>query len=227
MYHLSPVRANQCRSHKNGTACGECENRYYLSFDSPRPECVEESSYQTALVVILLLLYWAAIVVTVFAITHFKVTIGSLSGIIYYYSIVDILINNQINMSSGLFTTIGIWSSFTKLTPQFLGRLYFVKTMSGIDQYFIHYVHTFAVLLILLMISVLTRRSHWVSSFVSRGIIQFICFLFLLSYTSVATTSLLLMQPLKFEDIDEPLGLYLATYLLKLDTLLIIILHMQ
>ena len=67
--------------------------------------------------------------VTVFAITHFKVTIGStsLSSIIYYYSIVDILINNQINMSSGLFTTIGILSSFAKLTPQFLGRLYFVK----------------------------------------------------------------------------------------------------
>ena len=33
-YHLSPVRDNQCRSHRFGTACGSCEEGYTLSFDS-------------------------------------------------------------------------------------------------------------------------------------------------------------------------------------------------
>ena len=201
IYHLSPIRANQCRPRRIGTACGKCEKGYTLSFDSP--DCIKERSYQTALVVVFSLLYWVAIVVTVFAITYFKVTIGSLSGIIYYYSIVDILIYNQIDMSNGLYATISILSNLAKLTPQFLGRLYLVTGMSGIDLQFIHYAHPLAVLLILIMISMLARSSHRFSLFVSRGIIQFICFLLLLSYTSVASTSLLLMQPMEFEDIDK------------------------
>ena len=94
-------------------------------------------------------------------------------------------------------------SSFAKLTPQFLGQFCFVRNMSGIDQQFIHYVHSLVVLFILTTISLLARRSRRISSFVSRGIIHFLCFILLLSYTSLATTSLLLMRPLQFEGIDK------------------------
>ena len=38
-YHLSPVRDNQCMLHRCGTACGDCEVGYVLSFDSA--ECIE------------------------------------------------------------------------------------------------------------------------------------------------------------------------------------------
>ena len=31
-YHLSPVRDNQCRSHRSGTACGNCDDGYTLPF---------------------------------------------------------------------------------------------------------------------------------------------------------------------------------------------------
>ena len=41
-YHLSPVRDNQCRSHRSGTACGSCTDGYTLSLDSP--ECVNVDS---------------------------------------------------------------------------------------------------------------------------------------------------------------------------------------
>ena len=94
-------------------------------------------------------------------------------------------------------------SSLAKLTPQFLGQLCLVQNMSGIDQQFIHYVHPTIIALILIMISMLARRSRRVSAFISRGIIHFICFLLLLSYTSVATTSLLLMRPMIFMDVDK------------------------
>jgi len=45
--------------------------------------------------------------------------------------------------------------------------------------------------------------SHKFSSFISRGIIRTICFLLLLSYTSVATTSLLLLRSLTFNNVDK------------------------
>ena len=95
-------------------------------------------------------------------------------------------------------------SSFSKITPQFLGELCLTTGMSGIDQQFIHYIHPTAVLLILVLISLSARSSRRISVFISRGIIHVICLLLLLSYTSIASTSLLLMRSLKFHEIDEP-----------------------
>ena len=204
IYYLSPVRANQCRAHRSGTACGNCEKGYTLSFDSP--QCIEINSCtvgQTVLVIALSLLYWLIVIVAVFVMMYFKVSIGSLYAIMYYYSVVDILLRQTTSISNGLYTTINIMSSLAKLTPQFLGELCLVRNMSGIDQQFIHYVHPIVVSLILLMISMLARRSHRISSFISRGIIHFICFLLLLSYTSVTTTSLLLMRSLTFKGIND------------------------
>ena len=203
IYHLSPVRANQCRPHRSGTACGSCEEGYTLSFDSPKCVAANRCTFGLMLVITLSLLYWIVVVIAVFAMMYFKVSLGSLYAIAYYYSVVDILLSRVLFISNGLYTTVAIMSSLAKLTPQFLGQLCLVKNMSGIDQQFIHYVHPVVVFLILVMVSRLARRSRKVSSFVSKGVIPFICFLLLLSYTSVASTSLLLMRPLKFVGIDK------------------------
>jgi len=116
---------------------------------------------------------------------------------------VDILLIEHLYSSLGLFTFVNIISSFAKVTPQFLGQLCLVTNMSGIDQQFIHYVHPLAVAIIIMVICLLARISFKFSSFISRGIIHVICFLLLLSYTSVAATSLLLLRSLKFHNIDK------------------------
>ena len=203
-YHLSPVRENQCRSHRSGTACGSCEEGYTLSFDSS--ECINVkdcSAGETILLLALILLYWILIIVAVFSIMHFKVGIGYLYAITYYYSVVDLLLNQIWYLSSGLNTTINVMSSFAKIIPQFLGQLCFTTNMSGIDQQFIHYIHPVAISLFLVMITMLSRRSRRLSNFISKGIIHVICCLLLLSYTSLATTSLLLMRPIIFHDVDK------------------------
>ena len=203
-YQLSPVRDNQCRSHRSGIACGSCEEGYTLSFDSI--ECLdlnECTTGQTILVLALILLYWIVIIVAVFSLMHFKVGIGYLYAITYYYSVVDLLLNQNWYLSSVLNTTINIISSTAKIIPQYLGKFCFIKNMSGIDQQFIHYMHPVAISLFLVMITIVARRSHRLASFISKGIIHVICYLLLLSYTSVATTSLLLMRPLIFHDVDK------------------------
>ena len=73
--------------------------------------------------------------------------------------------------------------------------------MSGIDQQFIHYIHPSAIILI--MISLAARCSPRIAMIISRGIIHVICLLLLLSYTSIASTSLLLMRSLTFHKIDN------------------------
>ena len=94
-------------------------------------------------------------------------------------------------------------SSFAQLTPQFLGKLCFVKGLSGIDQLFIHYSHAVGISLLLLLIVVAARCSARITLFVSRCIIRVICLLILLSYISIASTSLQLLLPLKFTDVKE------------------------
>ena len=203
-YHLSPIRNNQCRSHRTGPACGSCTDGYTLSFDST--ECVDVDNCtagQTVLVILLTVIYWIAMFTLVFAIMYYKVGIGYLYSITYYYSIVDILLSQNIHASRGLYLTTTILSSFSKITPEFLGEFCLTTGMSGIDQQFIHYMHPSAVILILVIISLLARRSRRISTIISRGIIHVICLLLLLSYTSIASTSLLLMKSLKFLDINK------------------------
>ena len=203
-YHLSPSRGNQCRSHRTGPACGSCKDGYTLSFDST--ECVDVdncSAGQTVLVILLTVIYWIVMFTLTFVIMYYKVGIGYLYSITYYYSIVDILLSQYIHASRGLYLTTAILSSFSKVTPQFLGELCLTTGMSGIDQQFIHYIHPSAVMLILAVISLLARRSRRISTIISHGIIHVICLLLLFSYTSIASTSLLLMRSLKFLDIDK------------------------
>ena len=203
-YHLSPVRDNQCSSHRSGTACGTCMDPYTLSYDSTKCVNVEScTTGHTVLVVLLTVIYWIVMVTLVFGIMYYKVGIGYLYGITYYYSIVDILLSQNMYASRGLYLTVNIMSSFSKIIPQFLGELCVVTGLSGIDQQFIHYIHPSAVITILIIISLIARRSQRISVFISRGIIHVICLLLLLSYTSIASTSLLLMRQLKFDGIDE------------------------
>ena len=203
-YELSPVRMNQCSSHRSGTACGSCEEGYTLSFDSVECVSVDKcTTGQTVMVVTLSMIYWIVIVILVFIMTYYHVGIGYLYAITYYYSMLDILLSQNLYQSKGLFTTVTTLSSLVKITPQFLGQLCLVKNMSGIDQQFIHYTHPLAVSAIILIICQSARVSHKFSSFISRGIIHTVCFLLLLSYTSVATTSLLLLRSLTFDNVDK------------------------
>ena len=203
-YQLSPVRIDQCNSYRSGTACGSCQGGYTLSFDSV--ECVNVSKCttgQTVLVIMLSVLYWMALVVVVFIVTYYHIGSGYLYAITYYYSMLDVLLNQTLFVSQGLFITVSIVSSIAKITPKFLGQLCLVLDMSGSDQQFIHYVHPLAVTIILIIICYIARISYRISAFVSRGIIHVICFVLLLSYTSMATTSLLMLRSLKFHNMDR------------------------
>ena len=196
----------QCNDNRVGRACGECRSGYTLSYDSTECISVDQcNARSTVLVISLTCLYWIVVVVGVFSLMYFKFQISSgyLYGLIYYYSMVGILLNNNPYVSDDAFHFVSILSSFAQLTPQFLGNLCFIRHLSGIDQLFIHYSHAVGVSLLLLLIVVIVRCSARISLFVSRCIIRVICLLILLSYTSIASTSLQLLLPLKFTDVKE------------------------
>ena len=184
----------QCNDHRTGSACGECNSPgYTLSYDSTDCISVDHcSAGMTVLVVVLTCLYWIVVVVGVFSLMYFnfQISSGYLYGIIYYYSVVGILLDNNPYVSDTAFQFVFTLSSFAQLSPQFLGKFCFVKELSGIDQLFIHYSHAVAVSLLTLLIVLAARCSVRITVFVRRCIIRVICLLILLSYTSLASTSL-------------------------------------
>ena len=197
----------QCNDHRTGTACGECSSGYTLTYDTT--DCISENNCSTAITVVVIAstcLYWLVSVVGVFALLYYnrRIPLGYTYGIIYYYSIVGIFFSNNLYVSESAFLVISVLSSFTQLSPQFLGKLCLVKGLSGIDQLFIHYAHPVAVSLLVVVFVIAAKFSSKLSAFVSQCcIIRIICLLLLLSYTSIASTSLQLLRPLTFTDIAE------------------------
>ena len=206
-YFALPNTINaQCNDHRVGRACGECSSGYTLSYDSTNCISVDQcGTGWTVLVIMLTCLYWITIVATVFSLMYFKfqISLGYLYGLVYYYSMVGTLLNNNAYISDDIFQFVLVLSSFAQLAPQFLGKLCFVKGLSGIDQLFIHYSHAVAVSFLLLLIVIAARCSARITLFVSRCIIRVMCLLILLSYTSIASTSLQLLLPLRFTDVKE------------------------
>ena len=203
-YHKLPEELDgQCYSHRTGVACGECKPGYTLAYDSP--DCINTNNCyagMTVLVVVSTILYWIIVVALVFGLMQFKISLGYIYGFIYYYSILDILLGSNLFISEWIFQLVTILSSFAKLTPQFLGKLCFMQGLSGIDQQFIHYFHAMSVFLLIGVMVITTRYSSDIFSFVSHCIIRVICLLILLSYTSLASTSLQLLRPLYFDDVN-------------------------
>ena len=210
---LSTIQDDQCNSYRTGPACGECDSGYTLSYDSVDCININECHYKYIVAVILgTLLYWILLIISVFALMwlitkrlEYGDGIGYLYGIIYYYSVADVLLGQILNFSDGLSTLVLISSIFFKLNPGFdLFKFCFAGGMQRIDQYFIDYIHSTVTLSFLLLLVLLTRRKYFrrLAVLIGKVIIPVICLVLTIAYTSIADTSLQLLQYISFVGVD-------------------------
>ena len=197
-----------CASHRHGPACGKCEEHYALPFDSN--DCIHSKNchfWQSCLVVTFTVLYWIVIIFIIRFVMYFikiEAITGYVFGIIFFYSILDVIIDNNSFVSEGLIDFISVLSALFNLSPIFIGKLCLSDKIEGIDQQFIHYIHPLAIVLLLLMIAGLANRSVKVTAFLGKvGIVRSICLLLLLFYTSLSSTSWKLLRPLTFSSDSE------------------------
>ena len=213
MFLLSPIQDDQCNEHRTGAACGECDPGYTLSYDSVDCVNIDDCHYKYIIAVILgTLVYWILVIVFLFAlmwliISHLEYGygIGYLYGIIYYYSVADILLGQIISFSDGLDILVSVLSIFFKLNPGFdLFKFCFIQAMQRIDQYFINYMHSMAILLFILLIVLFTRRKclRRLTLLIGKVIIPIICLILTIAYTSIADTSLQLLRYITFIGVD-------------------------
>ena len=205
-YVLPKAVDDQCSLHRTGKVCSVCKSGYTLAYDSFK--CINTdqcSPGMTTVVMALTFLYWIVIVTVLIALTYYfgtQVSSGYFNGVIYFYSIVDVLLVGNLYIIDGLFYTVAILSSFAKLTPQFLGRLCFVEGLDVIDQQFIHYSHALCISFILVGITVAAKCFNKVAFYVNRCISRVTFLFLLLSYTSITSTSLQLLRGVQYNDND-------------------------
>ena len=206
-YMLPKMVDDQCKHHRLGRACGKCSPKYTLAYDSTVCISVDNCSAGiTVLVVVLTCFYWIAILAVSFvcvACLKIRVSSGYVCGIIYYYSMVGFLLSNNPFISSEALIFIDIISGFAQLTPRFLGQLCLAQHvhLSGIDQLFIHYFHSFAISLLLSIFVLVARYCKKLHS-IPRYYVPVFSLLYLLSYTSITSTSLQLLRPLTFTGVS-------------------------
>ncbi|XP_065910727.1 uncharacterized protein [Dysidea avara] len=153
------------------------------------------------------MVYWVIVIVTTFALMlwlhRIKCTVGYLYGIIYYYSVVDILLGQVVSRSDELSSLVSIFGgTIFKLYPGFLFRVCFVQGFSAIDQYVIHYTHPTSILVLVWLLSKLARRSIHFTILISKAAIPTICLILMLAYISIADTSLQLLKYMQFTDVN-------------------------
>ena len=218
-YNLPEEVDDQFSSHRTGVACGQCSEGYTLAYNCP--DCVSMSKCSpgmTLLLVAVSVFYWIIVITVLFGVAYFlnsqQISSGYLYGITFFYSIIDILLVNNLYLTDCMFYTTTILSSFAKLNPQFLGRFCFIKNLDAIDQQFIHYCHVVFISVILLIIYIIAKCNNTVRAlvYVNRCIVQVTCFILLFSYTSLTSTSLLLLRAVKFDD-NNGLYIYLSPHL--------------
>ncbi|XP_065910533.1 uncharacterized protein [Dysidea avara] len=205
---LPSVQDDQCDSHRTGPACGSCDDGYTIPFDSDKCISVDDCHPgYTVLVIIGVMVYWVIVIVTTFALMlwlhRIKCTVGYLYGIIYYYSVVDILLGQVVSRSDELSSLVSIFGgTIFKLYPGFLFRVCFVQGFSAIDQYVIHYTHPTSILVLVWLLSKLARRSVHFTTLISKAAIPTICLILMLAYISIADTSLQLLKYMQFTDVN-------------------------
>ena len=206
-YNLPEDTDEQCSSHRAGIGCGRCSEGYTLAYNSPDCVSLEKCSPGiVVLVIVLSVLYWTAMIAIWFGVAHLfsthQVSPGYLYGIIFFYSIVDILLVTNFHTIDGVFYTATILSSFAKLNPQFLGKLCFIENLDAIDQQFLHYSHVVFVSVLLVVTYFAAKCNQRVFVYVNRNKVLVISFVILFSYTSLTSISLLLLKAVKFDGIN-------------------------
>ena len=206
---LPSVQDDQCDSHRTGPACGSCDDGYTIPFDSV--ECINVDDCHpgyTVLVIIGVMVYWVIAIVAFFTLMwcfqHIQFKLGYLFGIVYYYSVVDVLLGPIVSHSNGLQSVITVFGGTVfKLYPGFLYKVCLVQGMDTIDQYAIHFIHPLAMLGFILVLSKTARYSKRFTFIMGKVAAPIVCLVLTLAYMPITNTSLHMLRFIQFTDVDE------------------------
>ena len=219
---MFPDRDTQCNPYWGDLACGECNysTGYAIKYDTT--ECVPVDKCLTASITYSLLflfgvsfLYWIVIISFIFVLLHFKfdITAGYAYGLLFYYSVLEQLVNDATNSTKNFIATnsdsyidyyflfdysddaynfmkvkaLPFLLSIGNLKPSFTGSMNLCFGHAKIiDHLILGYIHPIIVTFLVVIIYILARNFVFVARTIGRYVnSKSICILLLLSYSSI------------------------------------------
>ena len=197
----------------------------------PVDECLTTSVTSSLLILFgVSFFYWIAVISFLFVLLHFRfdITAGYAYGLLFYYSVLEQIVNDATDhLTKSLEVTDGndaddefndysydlmrlnilpFLSSVGNLKPPFTG---FMRLCLGdaemIDHLMLEYIHPLIVTFLVVTIFLLARNFVLVARTIGRYVnSKSICILLLLSYSSIANTSMQLLKPLPVFSSSSP-----------------------
>ena len=200
---LPQVENDICANNRGGAFCSYCTDGN--SFTYAGIKCVDDSrcssGYKTLLIFIIFL-YWAILTGVILFALKFKFRVGSgrLYCVLYYFSIINYFVGNNyptafLQVSVDLITGI-------VLQPRFLGSidLCLSKGMLPIEIVALNYIHPLFFLIFVFTIIFMAHYFRCIANLKSTS--QAVCLLILLSHTSLVETSITILRPLAYCNLD-------------------------
>ena len=199
-----------CTGNRNGILCSECDENHAFTFGAYR--CVEFHYAEYAGAIIISIIYMLLIITGLLFCLRFRdVNLASINGFVLFFSIVDHLVPEVPN--DGRFKAdyvidvfLSIFESFSQLQPEFLSFVPFPfvpKSCKALCTVGLQYIFPLSILIFLpSLVPILSNccpKKYQKCAFGSNTWVKSICLVFLLTFTSLTETSILILQPIQFD----------------------------
>ena len=197
----------QCIDNHTGVLCTECMDGYAYTFGAvkcvPVTRCDKGQSVLIILIMLGFILASMALIVLLLKLDK-KLKVGYMFSILYYFSVIRYLLAPN-NIPQALEVMISVLVSITQLNPHFIGYIPICLTTKStiLEQQMFFYASPLIISLIVLCVVWLSRCCPRYLKFSDNTLLRAISLLMLLSFTAMAETSFNVINPVKFDAINE------------------------
>ena len=197
----------QCVDNHTGVLCTECMDGYAYTFGAvkcvPVSRCDKGQSVLIILIMLGFILASMALIVLLLKLDK-NLKVGYMFSILYYFSVIRYLLAPN-NIPQALEVMISVLVSITQLNPHFIGYIPICLTTKStiLEQQMFFYASPLIISVIVLCVVWLSRCCPRYLKFSDNTLLRAISLLMLLSFTAMAETSFNVINPVKFNAINE------------------------
>ena len=198
---------DQCIDNHKGFLCTECSQNYAYTFGAV--QCAEISTCdegESIILVIIMIIFIITSMGLIFLVLKLdkSLNVGYMFSVLYYFSVIGYLLAPN-NIPLPLEVMISVLVSITQLNPHFIGYIpvCLAKHSTILEQQMLFYVSPVIISTIVLSVIWFSRCCPRYLKFNDNTPVRAISLLLLLSFTAMAETSFNMINPIKFEKIDQ------------------------
>ena len=187
-----------CKEHRIAPICSQCQESYSLSYDSY--SCVHFTTGKQVGLFLMFILYWVFLLSQVVFILKFNYRLGSGSiyGFLYYFSVVRYILWYDLpSYLDIMLDTFGMLARMDPLVLTYSGFCLYPE-VTTLQYKALHYIHPVVVMLLVGLFIGAGRLCPRFVIFSGSVAVQVLCYIILLSYTSLAETSLNILNPMTY-----------------------------